>query len=740
MGNSRLRWLTRQKAETVPSHAASERLVPSWLEVVLATIARTPPDAVDWTQLARLVRDATGAQWVRLWSVGAPGQLRLVAAEGQSVAVSPFRSAPVGFDQLTPEEQVGGDPAQLRPSALLSEEDLADLRREGIVQCLALPMLAAGRIVGRLELGRRRAEPFRREDRVAAALLAFLLAVGLAGAATAAVEPQKVRAEPLLEQALANVFSVREALARLCEALRWQARADVVLLVRWQPEERPELIVATGETTILPDPAALGTPQVIATLRDVLAAGRSVRRDGAAELALLFPREVAGLLVVPFPVSVAQARGLLIAAWQRKLVDEVAQAHALVEKLVPALVSLLAWSANEERALAIAQQARWLEDVLGTLLVLSDPVSLSRLVWHLVSRAYRVQATALVVVDGDDQYWFWIADGVPQPGRRLSRVRVPAVEQALEGRSRVLGPEEREQWQVVLPHGLRADALLVVPFPSGVGALVVAAEPAETLSLLEAVVHRLAPVLAHAGADLRERARRALVPDQRGRALLEVLTAGESERRELVETIHTAVLQGLASTLYRIELTLRRADQQALEQTVLELEQVRDQLAEQIATLRDAVFRLRPASLEHLGVVAALREYLAQLERARGIMVEFLGELPARLRPDLEEVLYRVVQTLIERARLPAGIQRLVVRLRQQRDGSVLLVVADDGPWPGDEAWSEQPGVALVGEWVQLLGGTIRATGLPGQGTTVAITLRPEAVPPLTRVPIGTIR
>ncbi|MCX2726590.1 histidine kinase [Thermomicrobium sp. 4228-Ro] len=738
MTDGRLRWLTRGKARAEPVTKAGERPVPSWLEHFIELLGRTAPDALDWQAVAAALQRAVDADLVRIWRVVPERQLRLVVAQGLTVEPIATRPFPLGFERLGPREAATGRVSDIGVGPLLSTLDIEEFQRDGVRQLLVLPLAAGDRIVGRLDVGRYRDEPFAPDQRTVASLLAPLLALELLASERQTTD--RAWTSTLLAEALASVSTARESLVRVLEVVRWRTRADAALLVRWAPGDRPELLVTQGDASLFPDPAALATTRVTGILRGVLERGRGERLSEADGIGLLFPQEVASVIAVPLPVIVERARGLVLVVWRRADPEAAEEGLRALEGIAPALVGLLAWLDAEERASTARSLTRRYEEALTTLIAVSEPSSVSAFLWSLVSREPDAVASALVLRDGDRLLWFWVGDGATLPVRSVSLAQDlfgPLLRNAEPVR---LGDAQREQWQSVVPEGVAARSLLVVPLGSGTGALVLASAREEPTANLEQLLRWLAALVEPARADLVRRARSSAEPDRRGQALLDALAVEEDERRRLVETIHTNVLQGLASTLYRIELTLRRADQQPLEQTVLELEQVRDRLAEHIATLRDTIFRLRPASLDHLGLVAALRDFVTQLERTTGITIEFFGDVPERPTPDLEEKLYRITQTLIERARLPVGITRLVVRVRQQRDGAILLVIADDGKWAGYESWVRLPSVALVEEWVRVLGGTIRATGLPEGGTAVAISIRPDVLASQTRVPIGTNR
>jgi PAS domain S-box-containing protein len=206
--------------------------------------------------------------------------------------------------------------------------------------------------------------------------------------------------------------------------------------------------------------------------------------------------------------------------------------------------------------------------------------------------------------------------------------------------------------------------------------------------------------------------------------LRRTMRAAENERRRWARELHDETLQALAglrvllSSAQRTneEGPFRRAASAALEQLDTEIE-----------SLRVLISELRPAVLDELGLHSAL---LALAERARvrhGIEVTM--EIDASpdsssslgLDPELEAVVYRVVQEAVTNAGRHADPDAVVVRLAQ-RDGEVQVSIADDGS--GFDPSRPTDGFGLVGmrERVALVGGRLELASSP-EGTTVAVSL-----------------
>jgi len=725
MTEHRLRWLSRGQAR---SHSEAPGMgggvVPFWVERLLDLGMRAGADQLDWTEIARIACQALSAQIAWIWRMTARSELVLQAevGDGRETPSSP-RPIPTGFDQLAPGMLAVGSLDGPLAESFLTAEERAALRRSGVQHVLVAPLHAGGVTVGRLDVARTRPEPFSAEDRARAVVLAALLG-SLVGRLAGAGEPMPSdQAAELLRQALAFPGSAREVLARVSETLRWRVRASAVLFLRWLPEERVELLATSTAPELMPDPTALTSSRVLMLVRNVLEHGRPQRWRAGTGSELIFPVVMAETLAFPLPVTGSAARGLLVLAWRDRDEEGEERAQLLVPELAPSLLTLVGFLEREERAIADRAGIERRELLLDALLRASGPTVVAEAFWRRAQSVPGVVAAG-VFLERDERFvWFWVVQGEPRMLVEADRERSPAQLALSQRPVAVFGPERWTTWQPVVPLSLEQASVVTAPLGTVRGGLVIVAHEQQILAEMERLLADLVSLLEARAEDLIIRLDRDLAEMRRQRALGDALAQHAEEWRRLVDAIHTTVLQGLASSLYRIELTARRVDLQPMEQTLLELEQVRDILAGHIAALRDTIFRQRPASLEHLGLAAALRDYAAQLQRAHALEVEFLGELWQRPERHVEESFFGLVRLLVERTRLPLGVRKLVIRLRQRTDGTIVLVVADDVRWAGRAAWEELPGAALASEWIRLLGGTLHVAGLPDGGTAIACTV-----------------
>jgi len=211
--------------------------------------------------------------------------------------------------------------------------------------------------------------------------------------------------------------------------------------------------------------------------------------------------------------------------------------------------------------------------------------------------------------------------------------------------------------------------------------------------------------------------------------LRRVIEAQELERRRLARELHDETGQALTSILLGLK-AIRSAgtDEDAARAET----DVRELVVQALQDVRRLAVELRPSALDDFGLVAALERLAATFAERSGIPAAVESTLSERrLPPELETVLYRLVQEALTNVVKHAGAERVSI-LVTHGDGGVRAVVEDDGRGfsPGDV---RVDALGLVGmrERLALLGGTLAVESEPGAGTAVV------AYIPLTAVDNG---
>lgn len=198
--------------------------------------------------------------------------------------------------------------------------------------------------------------------------------------------------------------------------------------------------------------------------------------------------------------------------------------------------------------------------------------------------------------------------------------------------------------------------------------------------------------------------------------------AQEQERLHLSRELHDESGQLLTALMVQLGLLERDADQpQMVVRRLGELKQTTREIQDNLHRL---AVDLRPASLDHLGLVTALQQYVRDFGEQFGIAIEFeaVGMTRDRLPTELETAIFRIVQESLTNVIRHAGASRVDIIL-SRRGGAVAATIEDDGiGFNPDSSPSEQHlGLFGMRERVEALGGSLSIESSPGKGTTVNV-------------------
>jgi signal transduction histidine kinase len=231
------------------------------------------------------------------------------------------------------------------------------------------------------------------------------------------------------------------------------------------------------------------------------------------------------------------------------------------------------------------------------------------------------------------------------------------------------------------------------------------------------------PVLLHA----RIRASLASMHEERMGILraqfAQATAAQEEERQRMARDLHDGLGPALASLNLRL-LTVQRQLHRDGHLLAGEIGELAAQVQTAIRDIRRLIQDLRPVALDELGLVPALREYLARCQQEHGLGVSLAVDEGERLPAPIETALFRIVQEAVNNVLRHARAQHLSVTLTRNVE-RVQLRVADDGQGFDTQLPRSGRHIGLwsMGERVEQLGGQFELSSIPGQGTTVTATL-----------------
>jgi two-component system sensor histidine kinase UhpB len=157
-----------------------------------------------------------------------------------------------------------------------------------------------------------------------------------------------------------------------------------------------------------------------------------------------------------------------------------------------------------------------------------------------------------------------------------------------------------------------------------------------------------------------------------------------------------------------------------------QIDELRELTAQTLEAVRKLAVELRPATLDDLGLLAALEAYVESYRTRMPLHVAFSAEgfddKDGRLAPQVELVLYRVVQEALTNVAKHAHAGAVQVELHRRPD-EVLAQVADDGEGFNVEEMmrSRERGLGLFGmqERLALVRGQLVIDSAPGRGTRI---------------------
>ncbi len=201
-----------------------------------------------------------------------------------------------------------------------------------------------------------------------------------------------------------------------------------------------------------------------------------------------------------------------------------------------------------------------------------------------------------------------------------------------------------------------------------------------------------------------------------------LLHVQEEERKRLSRELHDEV--GQALTAINVNLTVLgrndAGDAPAFQRKVADTQQLLEQTME---TVHRFAHELRPALLDDLGLLPALRSYSKSFAERTGIPVHFNAcDQAEKLSPEQKVVVFRLVQESLNNVAKHARASRVELTLAAEAR-HVQLCIQDNGRSFNAETVRANPtkrlGLLGMQERVRLVNGRLVIEAQPGQGTAV---------------------
>ena len=137
--------------------------------------------------------------------------------------------------------------------------------------------------------------------------------------------------------------------------------------------------------------------------------------------------------------------------------------------------------------------------------------------------------------------------------------------------------------------------------------------------------------------------------------------------------------------------------------------------------MRDLILQLRPTTLEQQGLAPALEEYVRTFTEGQGLGCVCRIECSGSFGLAVEEALFRITQEALNNVAKHSKAKKVEVALTLDASRHVVLTVTDDGRGFDQSVPARATALGLRGlrERAAALGGRVKVTSAPGQGTKV---------------------
>jgi PAS domain S-box-containing protein len=211
---------------------------------------------------------------------------------------------------------------------------------------------------------------------------------------------------------------------------------------------------------------------------------------------------------------------------------------------------------------------------------------------------------------------------------------------------------------------------------------------------------------------------------ERERFQRQLIRAEEAERSRIARELHDEAGQSLTA----VGLAVRELEGLISDKDRGRLRRVQGQLADLGRTLHNVARQMRPASLDDLGLDAALSTYAMEWSERYGIKVDLQGDLDLDdVTPEHAVVVYRIVQEALTNVARHAQGATTVSIVANCLDRQLRLTIEDNGcgfaNGAGPQTSDDPGGIGIPGmrERLTLVGGELQIESTAGAGATLYV-------------------
>ncbi len=221
------------------------------------------------------------------------------------------------------------------------------------------------------------------------------------------------------------------------------------------------------------------------------------------------------------------------------------------------------------------------------------------------------------------------------------------------------------------------------------------------------------------------------IEDIRQRQLfgLRIIKAQEEERQRVARDIHDGPAQSMSNVVIKAEICERLIDID-VDRAREELKNLKKIVRYSLQDIRKIIYKLRPMSLDDLGLLPTLQKFLLTFQEESGINTSFKAKgTCCNIKSEISLTIFRIVQEAISNVKKHANAKNVVVNL-EFLENQIRLYIYDDGQGfriedlkKSEKDINKGFGLYSMKERVELLSGEFLINSEPGKGTRLDITI-----------------
>jgi signal transduction histidine kinase len=202
-----------------------------------------------------------------------------------------------------------------------------------------------------------------------------------------------------------------------------------------------------------------------------------------------------------------------------------------------------------------------------------------------------------------------------------------------------------------------------------------------------------------------------------------ILLMQEDQRKKISRALHDDISQLLVGINVHLAVFAKAAvtNPRGIPPTIVPIRRL---VEKSLRIVHRFARELRPASLDDLGLIPAIRSYLEDFPKRKGRQIQFTAFAGVEaLDNDKRTVLYRVAQEALTNVDKHAHARVVKVTILKIPGGACLEVTDDGKAFDvrrlSSAEWSNHLGLHGMRERVEMVGGRFSVVSVPGQGTTI---------------------